>query len=881
MSAEIAHNPTEYRLRSRLPQYFRYAAVAAMAITVLVVAMGIYRERSRSPFKLKSEHTQLSTDVVAEVNGYERMETEDGVPKYHITADHAKTFSDDHQELSNVYLEIYGQDGAASDKMSSEEALYIPEQDKNFTAYLKGNVQIATRDALKIKTQQIAYTRSAETAEADETIEFERESIRGTSFGAIAKIAEKRLDLLRDVNIEIFESPELAKSGVSYGKITSGSASYDQGQNRIDLNENATITIGSKGRTNGSTRNTDVSAARAVVNFASTVSGGSPQLKTFELFDNVHIVSVESDQPPTDLTAAYALYDKPADRYSLRNGAHIVTSAQNKTTDIRASEIIYEQTQGRLEMVGGVEITQGTDVIKGDVVDAELYPDNKVKHAVARGNAFASQTTPERTTKVSAPELNASFNELRQLHDANAAGQSTAEIVATVNREYTNVTMSAVNGIGLSFKGEGLIEAVRTDGRTTIQLNAPDAGPGSANKRVTADAVRTQFAANGKDIRKAEAVGNAELYIEPLHGSPNNYRTTINAPRFDCEFFPTGNNARSCVGGKKARVTRVPTIARVRGGTQNMVTDQIAAHFNAGTNDVERLEATGNSKFTELDRNAIAAEFTYTQADEVVRLRGGEPTVWDSGARARAREIDWDTRNNRSSLRGAVSTTYYSQRQMKGSSPFASPDKPVFVTAENADMDHTAETATYVTNARGWQGDNYVRGDRLFIDQKAGRFQAEGNVQSLLYNAKLKQGGKDSSVPTSAAAASMAYDRDTRVLKYRSNVDIRQGTDRITAGAADIFLNENNEVAKTIAETNVVITQPARRATGTWAQYTSSDEIAILRGDPATVTDAVNGSSQGGEITVHMRDNRVVANGKTKQNVTGRSRSVYKVKPGQ
>jgi lipopolysaccharide transport protein LptA len=230
-------------------------------------------------------------------------------------------------------------------------------------------------------------------------------------------------------------------------------------------------------------------------------------------------------------------------------------------------------------------------------------------------------------------------------------------------------------------------------------------------------------------------------------------------------------------------------------------------------------------------------------------------------------------------LRGGVSTTYYSQKQMRASAPFGSPGKPVFLTSENADIDHSAETATYTQNARGWQDDNYVRGDKIFIDQKGGKFIAEGSVQSLLYNAKRTQAGKESAVPTSASAASMTYDRETRVLQYRSNVDIRQGTDRITAGSADVYLTESNEMAKTVAETDVVITQPARRATGTWAQYTSADEIAILRGNPATVTDPENGSSQSAQITFNMRDNRIVGESKTKQNTTGRSRSVYKVKP--
>ena len=125
----------------------------------------------------------------------------------------------------------------------------------------------------------------------------------------------------------------------------------------------------------------------------------------------------------------------------------------------------------------------------------------------------------------------------------------------------------------------------------------------------------------------------------------------------------------------------------------------------------------------------------------------------------------------------------------------------------------------------------------------------------------------------------MVFDRQSRTLRYRTNVDIRLGTDRITAGSADVFLSETNEVSKTIAETNVVITQPGRRATGDWVQYTASDEAAIIRGNPATVNDAENGAMQSGELTVFLRENRVLSEAKPKQNTSGRTRTVYKTKP--
>jgi lipopolysaccharide transport protein LptA len=324
---------------------------------------------------------------------------------------------------------------------------------------------------------------------------------------------------------------------------------------------------------------------------------------------------------------------------------------------------------------------------------------------------------------------------------------------------------------------------------------------------------------------------------------------------------------------------RVPTVPAENRGTQTLLADKLNAFFNQNTQDVERFEAVGNTKFSELDRNGIAEQIVFTANDEIVRLRGGEPTVWDSRARAKSNEIDWDTKNDKSFLRGNVSTTYYSQNQTGGATPFADTKSPVFITSNEAEFNHRAETAVYMGNARAWQDNNYVRSDKLFLQQKEGKLYGEGNVQSVLYDVKSTENGRTSSVPVSASSQKVYYTKETNLLRYEGNVDIRQGTDRITAGIANIFLNKNNEFSKGIIENNVVVTQPNRRATGDWAQYTAENEIVILRGNPARVEDTQNGNTQAAQLTVTMRDKRVVSEGKTNQTNTGRTRTVYKVKP--
>ena len=82
-------------------------------------------------------------------------------------------------------------------------------------------------------------------------------------------------------------------------------------------------------------------------------------------------------------------------------------------------------------------------------------------------------------------------------------------------------------------------------------------------------------------------------------------------------------------------------------------------------------------------------------------------------------------------------------------------------------------------------------------------------------------------VPVFASADSMFYSDPDRTIHYEGNVDIKQGTDRLTGGVADIYLaKESNEMQKTVAQQNVVLTQPMRKGTGDWVEYTAADEIA-------------------------------------------------------
>ncbi|MEO6588810.1 MAG: LPS export ABC transporter periplasmic protein LptC [Pyrinomonadaceae bacterium] len=916
MSEEKNKQLQKFQTRANLPKYFRVAAVLGLITTVIVIVVA-FLFTDRTEFRMKSLPANLSENVVAQINQFERRETdEQGNPKYYIKAEKATTFSDNHQEMENVFLQVYDETGQNSDVITAEKGIYVPKENKNFDAFFAGNVNVETRDNLKVKTEQLSYKKEFGIAEAEEYIVFEKENVSGNSVGAIVHINEKRIELLKDVEINSFDINQKgnsAKSEIKSAKLTANYASFDQGAGKIDLNENVVIDVIPSGENKQLSQPTEIKANHATAFFTgkeikqidltgnvrvsqkptsnnskytNTIASRAKvkiekELKTLELFENVEIETTANSEKPTKINAQYALYQKDADRFELKNGVQIITAQNNRAANIKASEAIYEQSNGKIFLNGNAEITQGNDFIKGDQLNADLFPSKQIKYAVAKGNAYLRQATNDRTTEISAPELDALFGENQKINKANALGASNVNIIPSNAVEFSKLTLSAPKAIRLIFQNDGLLQQMQTEGRTTINLNAPNNNPDAANKRLTADSVKTILQGDGKNLQRAEADGNAELYVEPLRASAQNYKTTINAPRFVCDFFQTGNNAKNCTAGTKTKTVRVPTVAANNRGNQTLSADSLNAVFGQNSQDIESLTADGNAKFSELDRNAIASQIIYTANDGAVKLRGGEPTVWDSRARAKADQIDWDTRHSKSILSGGVSTTYYNQKATGGATPFTSTNSPVYLTAENAELNHTAESAVYTGNARVWQENNYVRADKLFLEQKQGKLYGEGNVQSSVYDVKRKENGKVENVPVSASANKISYSQDNRILRYEGAVDIRQGTDRITSEIATISMDANNEIEKTIVENNVVLTQPKRKAVGNWAQYTASSEEFILRGNPARIDDAEQGSSAGAQVTVFMKENRVVGESKTAQTNTGRIRSVYKIKKNE
>ena len=591
--------------------------------------------------------------------------------------------------------------------------------------------------------------------------------------------------------------------------------------------------------------------------------------------------------------AVGAKVDSKNKRLELRSNVEITIAPDiAKTTDakpnaragpvkVRSSQATFDQHSLHLVFAGGATAEQGNEIMSGDKLSATLNDKRRVNKIESRGNSYLRSMTEGRSAELHSLSIDFFLDDDQKLQRAAATGDVRAR---SLNAE-SEVQLTGATGLEANFQRQGdksLLKEMVAAGRSIVTLGAPQSranDPRAANKRLTADSIKLGWRITGRDLERAEAVGNAELFIDPVQKTAAADRKTLTAPRFDCDFYESGNLARTFTATGGAKAVLDPVIPTEERAVRNLTSEKMVAVFVRDTQDVERFDTQGDTKFSEKDRNGRGANGSYTSEDETIRLRGGEPAVWDSKARVKAAEIDMDTRNDVSNARGRTQTTYYSQEQTNGATPFSKVKSPVYITADRAEFNHISGVAVYTGNARAWQDDNFVRSDRLTLRRESKAMEGDGHVQSALYNIKRRDASGTASVPAFATSDRMTYSETTRLLHYEGNVDIRQGTDRITSGVADVhLLKDSNDVEKTIAQRDDVLTQPGRKGTGQWGQYTNADETVILTGNPARVEDTEKGSSEGARLTVHLRDNRVIADNPKGAQSSGRVRTTHKVK---
>jgi lipopolysaccharide export system protein LptA len=462
--------------------------------------------------------------------------------------------------------------------------------------------------------------------------------------------------------------------------------------------------------------------------------------------------------------------------------------------------------------------------------------------------------------------------------------------------------------------------AQESDGRgRSSPQNSGGAGGNSGsgqNFQITAPAM--DFFVAGQKLKRAETSGAPEILLSQAGADPKAAATRITADKFVAKFDALGQISQ--VHG--AANAKIDSPGQAQGGTSKTdrvtTSDNIDAFFLPGTG-IQTLVQGGHFTYRAGTQQAFADTARYTPADELLTL-SGSPRIVDAGMETTAQSIRLDRATGDGFAQGDVKSSYSDLKAQPGGALLAGSD-PVHVTAQSMTARNSPTIATYTGNARLWQNANVIRAPSIQFqkDLRTVIANSKGELKVSTVLVGTDKSGK--ATPMTVTSSHMVYRDSERKAQLDGGVTVHESDLTITAKQMDVYLaaDSNNAVEaraptpaqnatttkavearapssvrnvttggapiapkssadvasapqefqgsgparleKIVASGSVVVTEPARRATGEQLVYTSSDDKFVLTGGPPSIFDAEHGKITAVSLTLHRRDGRVVVEG--------------------
>ncbi len=140
------------------------------------------------------------------------------------------------------------------------------------------------------------------------------------------------------------------------------------------------------------------------------------------------------------------------------------------------------------------------------------------------------------------------------------------------------------------------------------------------------------------------------------------------------------------------------------------------------------------------------------------------------------------------------------------------------------------------------------------------------------------------SIPISITAAKLTYADSERKVHYEGGVLAKGADFTASAKTADAYLLSRSQTSnhqgfagpgqldRMVAQDDVVIQQPIRRASGQKLVYSAADDKFVLTGGPPSIFDAEQGKITGVSLTFFRRDDRVLVEGEASTPVVTQTR---------
>ncbi len=624
---------------------------------------------------------------------------------------------------------------------------------------------------------------------------------------------------------------------------------------------------------------------------------------------------VEFQTPQAEGWAVGVKYASKSNTLTLSSQIHVTLSGANAAVIEAEHGIITNEPREivldhpRLERDGGM--------LRADQAVFQLGPENHVERVLATGNV-QTETRAGRHSIAGAEqpsEIRGQADQAEFLLTGKRDLLRTATLSGNVQVEQTGV--QAMRGdagrVILNFAGQNQLQRVQAvDGARLTQKaqgGKPGSNSGSQDFELTAPVVDF-IVAQGHILRRAVTSGAARITIAtaleassgstpvPSAQSSPRQRTVVTAGQFEAQFVDTeGRNRLSTVhGAPDARI-----VSSSPGQPDRVSTSESVNAFFLPQGGIESITQQGDMAYSdgqgpEKRMQAWANNARYTPADQMLVLTSS-PRIADGGMETTAKTIRINRATGDALAEGNVKSTYSELKEQPNGALLAS-SSPIHVTSRNMTVHSSPGIALYSGNARLWQDANIIEAPSIEFDRDRRFVTAQGTpshpVQTILIQGEKAQGektqpgpesspggGKGSekaarlggSSPITITATSLTYADSERRIHYEGGVTAKGSDFSAAANTVDAYLLRRSQTLsnqsfaglgqldRMVAEGNVVVQQPKRRAEGQRLVYTVSEDKFVLTGGPPSIFDAEQGKITGVSLTFFRRDDRVLVEG--------------------
>jgi lipopolysaccharide export system protein LptA len=433
----------------------------------------------------------------------------------------------------------------------------------------------------------------------------------------------------------------------------------------------------------------------------------------------------------------------------------------------------------------------------------------------------------------------------------------------------------------LRFAGKQILQTVHAEGgvRLTQKKGAPAVTAASAPQ--TADAQDLELSApamdfvvkNGRHLERAETSGPPQIAV----AQPGAHQqTVVTAGQFTFGFTEQ-NRLASLHGEPDARIVTSTT-----GQPDRVSTSRTLDVAFRPTGGIASIVQEGGVAYLDGTRKAWGQRATYTTVDQMLVLNGS-PRVTDTSMTTTAQVIRLNRATGDAVADGGVKSTYSQTKAQPDGALLASAD-PIHVTSRSVTVRRTPGIAIYSGNARLWQNANVVESRTIQFDREHRALEAQGTNAQQVSTVLVQVDKNGKATPVTITSQHLSYNDAERKIMLDGGVTAKGADVTMTAKKMNVFLRARNQsqagsdpgtpgqLDRIVAEDNIVITQPARRATGDRLEYVAADDKFVLTGGPPSIFDAEHGKITGDSLTFFRRDDRVLVEGRETSPTTTRTR---------